>query len=215
MTINNSIHSPYYSQINNRRVPFGSCNVTMACQCIDCMGWPFPDRRADEDPQDIQPEDRLLGFILRDPECTSLWRQLEPSGLALPNERAEVLTLGINRWVNIPDLVVFHDAEKADGKCAAEILTWLRLGNVAGFSGSFPRTHGHVVACIGAEWDEGPQWQDGLIKNWIIDDPYGNYHTGYADHHGNDIVFPFQDFMDIIKPAGSLRKRVFFFRKNT
>jgi hypothetical protein len=66
---------------------------------------------------------------------------------------------------------------------------------------------GHVVCLVGVRTR-----QDGmrdlrnpdlvridLIDGWIIDDPYGDYWSGYKDQHGNDLYFPFDDFCRLTK----------------
>lgn len=54
-------------------------------------------------------------------------------------------------------------------------------------------TSGHFVCVVGYEYDD-----DNVVKNILVDDPYGNYNTNYKDHFdGNDIKIPIDKFMKL------------------
>ncbi len=56
-----------------------------------------------------------------------------------------------------------------------------------------------------AELAEAGRVQLCHIDGWIVDDPYGNFHTAYRDQHGNDVFFFFDQFDRLIKPADLIK----------
>jgi hypothetical protein len=81
-------------------------------------------------------------------------------------------------------------------------------------SGTFTPT-GHIVVLVGLrtlqddiEQVTEPRYVKlSAIKQFIVDDPYGNWYTDYQDHNGNDIVFEFGDFNKLTKSAGDTEKK--------
>ena len=41
------------------------------------------------------------------------------------------------------------------------------------------------------------------ITHFIIDDPYGNYHTSYESHKGNNVIMRKTEFLLYMNPGGN------------
>jgi len=146
-----------------------------------------------------------------------------------PNEVHAVLSYGMNKYIfdKMPDKYVLVDKNKyVDKKIChftenvdvTTIVEELLLGRTVVCSGVFNKL-GHVVCVVGVELlrnyyiDEETkailtpiELRD--VKNFIIDDPYGDYHKSYTERKGNDINMKFDDFINIMKPRDSMRKWV-------
>lgn len=199
MIINNSLKSPYFSQRNNKITPWAACNVTAMVDALCAAGWKLPGPFGDE-----QWEDALLTFIRCNAECAALWKRLDPSGQFPPNQWHAVLALGANLWVDARAVQFKTDA------VAAEILNHLIDGGTCVQSGSFPKTSGHVVAVVGVDYVDV---DDPLINGFIIDDPWGDYKTGYASQKGNDVFMPMKDWLAIMRAEGKPEKLCHFVRR--
>lgn len=196
--INNSAPADYYSQRNNRRSPYAACNVTAMVDALAAARWPLPPAR---DWEDQQPEDRLMLFIEADSECRHMWRTLDPRGELPPNQWHAVLALGTNRWMG---QVIVQFSESVE---IPRMIGQLALGGTCVVCGRFPRTSGHLVALVGVAMEEPAR-----PSYWIIDDPYGDYHTNYESERGDDVQLPHEDFLRILNPAGEVRKWCHFVR---
>jgi hypothetical protein len=92
-----------------------------------------------------------------------------------------------------------------------EVVDLVCRGYGIALSGSFDLENGeslnHVVSIAGFVVAEGEDPPEGITK-LIIDDPYGNFHTGYRDVHGNgvEIAFDSGGVLDIFKPVGNEAK---------
>jgi hypothetical protein len=192
---NNSAGKPYYTQRNNKIKPEESCNVTSMINALSTAGWPVEEMT----PEGIQPEDHLLRFIMTDPICLAKWKKLDPAGKIPPNEWHEVLALGANRMIQNAGYksspVTFYG--NLDEQT---IVSAIDDGGAAVVSGSFllknSKKLDHVVSIVGYTLEKKESGND-----FVLDDPWGDYHTGYANHKGDDIVMPWDDFVKIIKPV--------------
>lgn len=201
---NNSEGKPYYTQRNNKIKPGEACNVTSIISALSAAGWPV----AQSVPAGIQPEDSLMRFLLTDPVSLAEWRRLDPDGRHPPNEWHSILARGANRWLrrsegggilrSSVDAVVF-----TENSSAAEIALQIREGGAAAVSGLFVLADGrklnHVVSVVGIVGHGDPD-------AFILDDPWGDYRTSYAEHNGNDVEMPMADFLSIVKFPGAPRK---------
>lgn len=201
---NNSAGKPYYSQRNNKIKPGTSCNVTSMISALSAAGWPV-ERLA---PKGTQPEDALMRFLLTDPTSQAQWKRLDPSGAYPPNEWHTVLADGTNRLVRSiigggPLSEGFKAITFTENASAALIAEYIRSGGAAAVSGLFPLPDGrklnHVVSVVGVVGDDDPE-------AFILDDPWGDYHDGYANQRGDDIQMSMDDFLSIVKFPSSPRK---------
>lgn len=180
--INNSIDNNYHSQINNTIIPLASCNTTSAIMYLKNNNILF------DYPKEMQPED-YLSQILQSDEAIKIKEKLFPQEWAKnfrPQEIHKCLSWGINKLVG-KEISKFDDSRNIN-----DIVNDLKNGKCVIMSGAFTPC-GHVVCVVGLEI------KDSKIINFIIDDPFGNYWTNYKDHRGNNIKFPFDDFIKITR----------------
>ena len=138
------------------------------------------------------------------------WAIDNASGQAIypPNEVHAVLSWGVNELLNEP-VSTFRVDWNPD-----ELIQELTNGAGVVLSGTFPLKSGgelnHVVSLAGyridnsREGSRSPRFAQ--LSGLYIDDPYGNYLTGYADRHGNNTPMSPEDFMRIMKRSGDWRK---------
>ena len=216
-TWNFSIDSEYHTQRNNMLIPLESCNTTSMVMAIEQAGYELDPGRYD------QPEDRLTAFLQTDEAYSEMrkqapWAFNEKTGEALyrPNEVHQMLTWAVNQ--------LFHESVsifRTDWE-SREIVHWLLTGGGVVLSGKFPLPSGkalsHVVSLAGFILDE-PATKDKLLDDhesgwrvtqWIIDDPYGDWHSGYSDHHGNNTQLSADEWLKVIKQTDSLKKWAHF-----
>jgi hypothetical protein len=191
MIVNVSTGKTNYSQRNNLKKPFESCNVTSMVMALSYLEYVFPKGQYE------QPEDNLREFI-------------EARGKN-PEIHYDLSTM-TNEWMG-KKVTDFSTERKTE-----DIYAQLIAGNPVVISGTFPgfpvlakKPLGHIVCLVGAEW-EGNEWNKKPDK-LIWDDPYGNTLLNWKDS-GNDIIIPYDKFISWIKPVGSeVVKWGHFFRK--
>lgn len=196
MTVNYSKGSDYHTQRNNRVVPWSSCNTTAAIMALKQAGYGMP--RHSED----QPEDALTNYLRR-PEAYQAMQRLAPWAFDLknnmpiypPQEVHAVLEWGVNSWIG-------HDADRFTTRAtAADLLGYLDTNGGVMLSGRFPMPGGemgHIVSLAGYIL-AGEQ-----LTHWIIDDPYGDWHTNYSSAKGNDIAIDASEFEEIFERPGGI-----------
>jgi hypothetical protein len=197
MRIDNSNGKPYYTQRNNELHPMSACNVTAMINALVAAGWKLPETKE-------QPEDALLAFIQTNEECEKLWIKNDPLKQIPPNQWHNVLSLGVNLWLNLPIASINWKTNVVD------IVEHLMIGGTCIASGLFPTTEGHFVAIVGTTYEP----LDGSVSNFIIDDPWGDYRTNYKIKNGNSIEMLFEDYEKIIKPIDKKEKWVHFIKKS-
>ena len=146
---------------------------------------------------EVQPEDELMRFILTDAACDRKWRMLDPQGRIPPNEWHAVLAYGTNRWL----LGLGYSSGIVEWKENAtlfEIQDQVNRGGAAVVSGRFPWQGSqidHMVAVVGTDGD-----------GFILDDPWGDWHDGYATVKGDDIGLRHSEAVQMLKPLQSVKK---------
>ena len=211
MKKNNSENKPYYTQRNNKLKPNGACNVTSMIAALSAAGWDVDKLATKEYPQ---PEDALMHFILADKVVDSYWRKIDPAGRYAPNEWHPVLAYGTNRYMRQCGLLCIEETavEWREDRKLEVVQETLKNGGSAVLSGIFTaegkKTIGHVVACVGFKTDDA-----GKITHFILDDSWGNYHTEYSDHNGNDVEMPLEDFKTMIRHCNMDVKMAHLIRK--
>jgi hypothetical protein len=196
--VDNGAGKPFRSQRDNKEKPASACNVTSMIIALCAAGWPVDKFSS----CDEQPEDLLMRFIYSDQPSLNKWRQLDPQGNIPPNQWHAVLAFASNRFVRKYGFnstpVVFNTSVSVD-----EIVAAIDGGGAAVISGLFPQAGRaplrHVVAAVGYGRNEGGFY-------FIIDDPWGNYHTGYKNHDGKAIRMPIADFNRMMNAQGQPRK---------
>lgn len=227
LTINVSANKSNYTQRNNEYIHRNSsgvievkastmCNVTSIVMAAEYNGWNFP--KGDFH----QPEDNFAEFIMKSEEVAQYYKTTMPSMYAdwkagrgnyyTPNEVHAVLAYAFNQWVGCSKADTFKDNVTID-----ELIDHLLNDKALVISGRFCGL-GHIVTLVGVEYDifnvdsvrnveSALQFiKENKIRptNWIIDDPYGDYHTNYnPSSKGNDIKIPHKDFIKMIKPENN------------
>lgn len=188
--INLSRDSDYCTQINNKKLPYESCNTTAAIMALDASGITYPRRDG------VQPEDDLTELLLT-PEAWRIFRlnhsAARNAGLK-PQNVSPMLAWGINKFVG-------HDVDNFITTGTLQQMIWLLLnGKALIMSGSFTKS-GHFIAIIGFRTRQDRYYIKSetavdmcKIDTIIVDDPYGNYYSGYKDHRGNNVHFNLQEF---------------------
>ena len=212
IVVNPSRDDEYHSQINNKEVPHGACNVTAYVMSGKQAGRTFTH------PPGVQPEDHMMRH-LRTPKA---WERLErdyrwafsANGEALypPNEVHGMLVWAFN------DLIGEPVARFTTRGSIQEMAYHIVQGNGVVLSGVFCLPNGrhlnHIVSLAGIKTAQldirricCPDDVDSAsLRGMIIDDPYGNPHAGYRDRRGNNINLSMAEFDSIMKSAGSPEK---------
>lgn len=188
--INRSVDSEYHTQRNNARIPYSSCNTTAMIMALKQANIVLPDVG------DKQPEDALSELLQTD-EAYEMMRELAPWAydavtdvpIYLPQQVHMTLAWGTNKFVGADVATFTTSAHHSDLRCAIDEYEGVVL------SGRFPMSNGtdlgHIVSLAGYShnYDE-----KGFDWSWIIDDPYGDWHTRYRSHRGNNILFSHNEF---------------------
>jgi hypothetical protein len=192
-TINLSKDSDYCTQINNKLIPFQSCNTTSAIMALDAAGVRYPITAGE------QPEDSFTRR-LQQPDAWVRFREKYPwavkAGL-IPQNVSGMLAWGINQFVGraVDYFTINGTLQK---------MCWILMqGRPLIMSGKFTDS-GHFVAVVGfatkqnrEEIQSATSIDLSRIVAIIVDDPYGNYYTRYQDHRGNNIHFELDVFHDL------------------
>jgi len=195
---NNGADKPYYTQRNNKEKAVSACNVTSIIIALSTAGYPMEKFS----PCGEQPEDLLMRFIYSDNATLNRWKQLDPKGSIPPNQWHAVLAYGTVRWLKTfgydSAYVVFHEAVSRE-----EIVSLIDDGGAAVISGVFPQEGksllNHIVTITGYGTDKNGFY-------FIIDDPWGDYHTGYKNQRGKAVKMPIEDFDKMMKPQPQEKK---------
>jgi len=196
--VNNGAGKPYYTQRNNKEKPGSACNVTSVIIALSAADWPVESFS----PCGEQPEDLLMRFIYSDQAVLNRWKQLDPKGQIPPNQWHAVLAYGTVRWLK----TLGYDSAPAAFREAVsreEIRALINDGGAAVISGVFPQEGkpplNHIVAITGYGTDKNGFY-------FIIDDPWGDYHTGYKNQKGKAVKMPIEDFNKMMKPLPQEKK---------
>lgn len=183
MTVNKSKDIDYHSQRNNLIVPFESCNTTSAIMALKQARIHVPEVEG------RQPED-VLSELLRTNEAYDEMKIRAPwafdfTGPVYPPQQVHtMLEWGVNKYIG-EDVDTFGTHWVRE-----DLLAEINLGGGVILSGVFPMNNRgelrHIVSLAG--YSRNGEWL------WIIDDPYGNWHTGYKDQHGNNVPLSVDEF---------------------
>lgn len=202
-TFNISKDDDYHSQRNNNFVPIDSCQTTSAIMALKASGIDF------DYPKDMQPEDYLTS-ITDSKEAHDFMRENAPWAIkqGIPPAQVHiVLEWAINKLVG-------RTVDKFTTTAKIEDLLFNILDNKASLiSGRFT-DYGHVVCLVGFETtqeniNEVTRSEDinlWKVKNFIIDDPYGNPLTEYKDYHGNNIKLTYRQFNNYTRQYNKNKK---------
>ncbi len=192
MRFNNSEGFSYFSQRNNKKRPGSACNVTAATQACALTGNEF------NHPDGIQPEDYLMS-ILESGEAKRKLNSIFPWAKFNPWNTSHVIAWAVNKAVG----KTICEVKKIT---LQEMLYHILVGGAIVVGGKFTRS-GHFITVVGWGSDQfSPITQINkptdidinLVTDIIIDDPWGDYTTGYRDPCGNDITLHIDIFMKLV-----------------
>lgn len=196
-TINLSNQVTYRTQRENRIKPHSTCNTTSMAMALDISGW---SRSVDCPPNKALPD--FLTEFFTAPLAARRQKELAPWSIGTfpPEQVHAVLEWGVNYMVG-RKVVRFSTTW-----CIEDIKQNIRNKRPVVLSGDFPfldrrgnwTTLGHIVVLVGLI-ERKDEFGNIIKTEFIIDDPYGDYHTGYRDQNGNDVIMSEEDFVRIIR----------------
>jgi hypothetical protein len=193
------LSNPYHSQRNNAIDPAGTCQVTAAIMALRATGIPF------DYPSGIQPEDHLAEILGGQEAREKLLTEYPTLSNRPPREVHAILSWAINERFVRRKVSVFTVRATV-----RELLYRVAKHRAASLvSGRFTKT-GHVVCLVGFESGQddlsaalAPDRVDlGAIRRIIIDDPWGDFKSGYRDPDGNDVSFTLDEFNGLTREYG-------------
>lgn len=206
--VNNSKGFVNHTQRNNELFPFSTCNTTSYGMFIKynnllkILKKLYPELEE----TDVQLDDFLTNFMTKDQRVIDFAAKNGYDEWNCPlNQIHACLEFGIDLLFG-RDIVDFKTNMPVD-----EIISRLTRGESMVVNGRFPckfkdgiiRTIGHVVCLVGYEGIGNIVKTYTDVKNFIIDDPYGNLYTAYTDTRGNDIKVSRDDFTTMFKKLNS------------
>jgi len=239
LVINVSDNKENYSQRNNQYIHTNKkgvkdvysltmCNMTSICMALDYNGWKFPKLG-----KWTQPEDALGDFIMKSSDVDKRYKEKMPAlykeyksekmtngkvDYYTPNEIHDLIAFGTNKWLGCSNAITFK--EDAD---IWDIIKELINGRACVISGKFNGLN-HIVTLVGCSWNfkEIPKMsmnklistiisEKRMPNEFIIDDPYGDFHKGYQVASGNDITLTTEEFYSCVKPLGNTQVKMCHF----
>lgn len=211
-TINISNDSEYHTQRNNRLNPSGTCNTTASINALRSSNIAF------SWPKGVQPEDHLTATLDSDEAWAIMHRDHSwaiTDGYE-PRHVHAMLSWAINEKlvrrpvVRFSTTTTWHEI----------IFNIVALRCAVNLSGKFTK-FGHIVTLVGLKTNQNDieqctdpnQIDMESIVSLVIDDPYGNYHSAYRDHRGNNISFTFPELDRITKEYYKNRKWAHLFNR--
>lgn len=198
--INLSKDDDYHQQINNRFIPLEACNTTAAIMWLKAGGVQF------WYPKMMQPEDYLTAIL----NGKDAWRLFKRERLDMyelgfrPQNVSKMLEWGIN-------IMLGRAIDKFIETGSLALLVWELISKRPVIvSGQFTSS-GHfvtVVGCVSSQNKKDIEFLEdvdpGAIEEIIVDDPYGNYHSGYKNRQGNNVSFGRDEFDNVTNlPKGA------------
>jgi len=196
----------YYTQTNNRYVPTSACTPTSGIMFVLAEGIPVFEAGSKNParhpylqyPQGMQPEDYITA-LCQSPWGDDLRKTFTPwfNSDNIPNQTIHVVVKEVLNRVMGKTVIRFFEK----GKTIYDIAKQLLDGHPVMVSGDFTHS-GHTLVVVGMDYEMGQLQRDDdlsyqeapIPKNFIVDDPYGNYNTGYTDKRGNDVIIEIDTF---------------------
>lgn len=201
--INNSKAENFHKQTNNQRSPFISCFPTSMINAGETVGIKFPTSE-DKTGGYSQEEDAYDWFLHTNSDVVSFWNKPAYKGTIDtgidPREIWDVEFYAFKKWAGTENIKISYNVK------VSEIVDTIKNGGAVVTSGKFCGL-GHVVCIVGlkAESEDINGITEDNVKEFIIDDSYGNPHNKYkpAGVGGNDVVWNKNDFLKCISKPGN------------
>ncbi|MEJ5361132.1 MAG: hypothetical protein WHV26_03630 [Spirochaetota bacterium] len=208
MIINLSQNSQYHTQRDNKFYPHGTCNTTASINALLASGISF------NYPDNVQPEDYLT-LILESEEAWEKMKIEYPQFISKgyhPRHVHKMIEWAINEKL-LKRQVVRFTTKSTIRDILYHIFHNQGAVNVNGRFTEF----GHIVTIVGFKSSqtikiERPyDIQLDKIEYIFIDDPYGNYFTGYKDFNGNNLKFSLDKLNYLIKEYNNINAKWAYF----
>lgn len=211
MIFNVSKDKKYLTQLDNVVRPLETCCSTSIAMAITYSGVETPEftgQMEDTLTKFSNTDSRVINYYKNHPEG---WVRREFTNKRPANEIHDVMAFAVNTWLG-------KEVFKFVWNTSIESLAQSILNNKAVvLSGSFPMKRrdgniisiGHVVCLVGFETEQEDLTKIDVkkIKNFIIDDPYGDYTSLYLNHDaGNDVKMSPTDFKKYIRTENTNSK---------
>lgn len=206
--INKSKDVDYNKQRDNKIYPIETCGPTSMAMALVQAGYTYW-LKENKDPADV-----ITEFLTTDQAYKRMYDILGTKETSWkPFNIHTILTWGVNELVG-GEISRF----KTDWSLK-EILFNVLQGGGAVLPGDFilndGRELGHIVSLAGftttqkniKEVNKSIEIDLSQVKEFIIDDPYGNYLEGYNSHHGNNIHFDKETFNSVFRPNNKLERK--------
>lgn len=189
-SVNVSADSDYHVQTNNKFIPFHACNTTsfvMWLKAGKVLFWSPP----------IMQEEDYFTAIMNGKLSWEKFRDEFPNEYeagGYPQYFSEMLQWGVNYMVG-------KKVDKFTKEGSLRLLVWeLINGRPVVMSGQFTEG-GHFVCVVGffslqhkGDIKTIEDIDISQVNEFVFDDPYGDPHTGYKNHRGNNIRMGVADF---------------------
>jgi hypothetical protein len=221
--INVSADKPYFTQRNNQLRPMITCNTTSMVAALIYTGFTLPESKIY-----TQPEDNLTNFLLNDPRVDAEYQKLfpaeykkyidckkDPKQSYPPNELHPILSYGTNLWMGkqVGEITKFRwDAtvqtvlfETIKGRAVVQSGIWNKLHHVTCMVG-FVTNQENIKDITDAKEIDLSQ-----LDHIIMDDSFGDYHSGYLVQKGNDIRVTLEEYHSYVQVVDQDLKWAHFF----
>jgi len=200
---------PWRSQRDNPVDAAKQCNVTALIMAIAGSALCLPDTQGE------QPEAVLARFAETDPRVMQYMQKFQGWAVNLgwpPYTEQHTLAVAANLWLG-PDDKPGPVCYETDRPLEAVVVDLVR-GHCSVVTGRFT-PGGHLVAVVGvhtAQWfANGPKPADvslSSVQQFMVHDPWGNWHSGYRDHDGARCLFTPDELMRLVLTEGKNAKWV-------
>lgn len=213
MRIDISRDDDYYTQLNNKLFPFSACNVTSGVMFLLSNGINYlnPTNAVDDDyfmsimrsREAYEKMEILAPWAIKNKSFViSNWadqKQLDARYWYPPSEVWACLEWGINHLAARTVCKIRWNASYRD-------LIWELVQGRTVLTGGKWTAGGHFNLTVGLVTDQEnikiiktpDEIELEKITALIVDDPYGNYLTGYSDHRGNSVEIPTEKYLDVV-----------------
>jgi len=182
----------FREQRDNERMPNSTCGPTSAVNASFASGIYF------EHPEGMQPEDYIIS-LLQSQASYKVFNRIFPHANFNPWNTSYMIKWAINKAVGK------NVCEVRDVSIAETVWHMIKEQGALVHGGGFT-SYGHMVAVVGFDSDQpdilsvsGPSGIDmDALNALILDDPWGDYMSGYRDHNGDSVSIPIRTFERVV-----------------